>query len=160
MQLPQHTFAVTVVDKFVRITSLGGGLGGASTAFGKGGGGLGNGGGGLGNGGGGLSNGGGGLGNGGGGLGNGGGGLANGGGGKSLLSPLLDLDPSYRKEYIHRTSSMKSKERHPDFSKFGDDVQRMMDKIAALEQYSHALQSQNELMMSSAGALARQVARG
>ena len=55
---------------------------------------------------------------------------------------------------------MKSKERHPDFSKFGDDVQRMMDKIAALEQYSHALQSQNELMMSSAGALARQVARG
>jgi hypothetical protein len=37
-------------------------------------------------------------------------------------------------------------------------MQRMMDKIAALEQYSKALQSQNELLLSSAGALARQCA--
>ena len=40
------------------------------------------------------------------------------------------------------------------------DVRRMMDKIAALERYNKALQSQNEMLLSSAGALARQVAHG
>jgi hypothetical protein len=39
----------------------------------------------------------------------------------------------------------------------GSSERRMLDKVAALEQYNQALQSQNELLLSSAGALARQV---
>jgi hypothetical protein len=84
-----------------------------------------------------------------------GGGAAGGGRGTSVPVPPAALPPQQQQPQ-HEPPQQPPPQQPPQ----GDDMQRMMDKIAALEQYNQALQSQNEMLLSSADALARQVAQG
>jgi hypothetical protein len=94
--------------------------------------------------------------------GGGGGGAADGGRGTSVpVPPPPQRSPQQPQQQPQQQPPQQQPPQEPPQGGGGDaNVQRMMDKIAALEQYSKALQSQNELLLSSAGALARQVAQG